>query len=138
MVRAHPVKSRRPLSFGHPQHDLAASVAGVEPLVRAADLAQVQHLLHQRMYLAAFDQARQLVEARPLAREKYAEERLVLLVEGRERTVSVSQMPKPSPNAPLTSKDPSGLVTTLSLSILYTWWRSSAVRRSNSSGTIRA
>src|SRR5215208_2942600 len=93
MVRTHPFKSRRPLSFGHPQHDLAASVA-------------------------AFDQARQLVEPRPLACVEHAVKRLVLLVEGRERAVSLSQTPKPSPNAPLNSKDPSGLATTLSLSIL--------------------
>jgi hypothetical protein len=93
-------------------------VAGVELLVRAADLAQVQHLLHQRAYLATFDQARQLAEPRPLACEEHAVKRLVLLVEGRERPVSLSQTPKPSPNAPLNSKDPSGLATTLSLNIL--------------------
>src|SRR5688500_3717717 len=83
-VQTHPVNSRRPLILGHPQHDFAASVAGVEPLVRTADLAQVQQLLHQRANQAPFDQAPQLVEARPLACEEHAVERLVLPVEKRE------------------------------------------------------
>src|SRR5215208_3104320 len=83
-VRTHPVKSRRPLTFGYPQYDFAASVAGVEPLVRTAYLAQVQHLLPQRANQAPFDQARQLVESRPLACEEHAVERLVLPVEKRE------------------------------------------------------
>jgi hypothetical protein len=106
--------------------------------VGLTDVFQRQHLCDERSYEAALEEPVQLLQPRPLTREEHAIERLVLLVERRERTVSVSQILKPSSNAPLTSKSPSGLVRTLSLSILYTWWRSAALRLSNSSGTIRA
>ena len=46
-----------------------------------ADLAQVQDPVHQRRYLAAIQQRRHLVEARPLAHEKDAVQRLVLDLE---------------------------------------------------------